>query len=137
MACIGVLLLSGLRVAAQLSTDGVRGSPRDVGAVSSTTPGSTPTPAEVTQWTTEEIVVVVKSNLALRHELNTLKYQLKWFKRQLFGTKSEKSLPPPNPSQLTLGELPIPEASTKPPRQTHRRAHPAGTHHRLRLGRRR
>ena len=135
MACIGVLLLSGLRVAVQLSTDGVRGSPRDVGAVSSTTPGSIPTPAEGAQWTTEEIVAVVKSNLALRHEPNTLKYQLERLKRPLFGTKSEKRLPPPKPSQLTLGEWPIPGASTKPTRQTHRRAHPAGTHHRPRLGR--
>ena len=42
--------------------------------------------------------------------------QLEWLKRQLFGTKSEKRLPLPDPKQLTLvGELPLPETPPELP----------------------
>lgn len=40
---------------------------------------------------------------ALRNENTELKRQLDWFKRQLFGSKSEKQIEP-NPYQLSLGE---------------------------------
>lgn len=43
--------------------------------------------------------------------IDTLQHQLDWFKRQLFGAKSERFVPEVNPQQLHLGEaLPIPDA---------------------------
>lgn len=42
-------------------------------------------------------------------QIAALKHQLDWFKRQLFGAKSERFVPEVNPQQLHLGEaLPIP-----------------------------
>ena len=76
---------------------------------------SIPTPGEAARMTAEQLVELSRVNVQLRHERDTLKHQLEWFKRQLFGTKSEKRLPPPNPSQLTLGELPIPESAPEVP----------------------
>jgi len=38
-------------------------------------------------------------------EIESLKQQLNWFKRQLFGEKSEKRLTVENPDQMDLGEL--------------------------------
>jgi transposase len=48
---------------------------------------------------------------SLREEVAELKHQLAWFKKQLFGPKSEK-LPPENPDQLLLfgkKQTPVPE----------------------------
>lgn len=45
-----------------------------------------------------------------REQIAALKHQLDWFKRQLFGAKSERFLAQENPQQLHLGEvLPVPE----------------------------
>jgi transposase len=43
------------------------------------------------------------------------KHQLEWFRRQLFGQKSEKRPLAPHPAQMHLGELPIPEAPPDAP----------------------
>jgi hypothetical protein len=76
-----------------------------------------PTLAEVACWTPERIVEQARENADLQHriqtieqQLQTLKQQLDWFKRQLFGQKSEKRLIEPNPAQMSLGELSVPEA---------------------------
>lgn len=46
-----------------------------------------------------------------REQIAALTQQLDWFKRQLFGIKSERFIPETNPHQLHLGEaLPVPEA---------------------------
>lgn len=46
-----------------------------------------------------------------RDQIAALKHQLDWFKRQLFGSKSERFAPEVNPQQLHLGEaLPLPDA---------------------------
>ncbi len=37
--------------------------------------------------------------------IESLQHQLEWFKRQLFGSKSERLIPLPNAQQLTLAEL--------------------------------
>ena len=42
---------------------------------------------------------------AALQEIDSLKQQLNWFKRQLFGEKSEKRLIIENPDQIDLGEL--------------------------------
>jgi hypothetical protein len=44
-----------------------------------------------------------------------MKHQLDWFRRQLFGQKSEKRLFDAHPQQMSLGELPVPESSPPPP----------------------
>ncbi|PCH96866.1 MAG: hypothetical protein COB84_04360 [Rhodobacteraceae bacterium] len=41
-------------------------------------------------------------NQLLREQVAGLKHQLDWFKRQMFGQKSEKRLIEPNPDQLGL-----------------------------------
>ena len=41
----------------------------------------------------------------LQHKITTLEHQLDWFRRQLFGKKSERFAPAPDPTQMYLGEL--------------------------------
>ena len=47
--------------------------------------------------------------------MQTIQHQLEWFRRQLFGQKSEKRPLAPHPAQMHLGELPIPDAPPEPP----------------------
>src|ERR1043166_1699358 len=56
--------------------------------------------------------------VALLVENATLKRQLEWFQRQLFGRKSEKRLREPDPAQLTLANMlttPVAPADQPPP----------------------
>lgn len=41
----------------------------------------------------------------LTQQVNALQHQIDWFKRQLFGAKSERRLPEPDPRQLYLGQM--------------------------------
>ncbi len=42
-------------------------------------------------------------------QIDSLKHQLAWFKRQVFGQKSERFAPEPDPTQMHLGEVfPVP-----------------------------
>ena len=69
----------------------------------------------VTRLPTHEEVVALSPQQVLeqaeevcgqfREQLNQLQHQLDWFKRQLFGQKSEKRLPDVSPGQMSLGEL--------------------------------
>ncbi len=52
--------------------------------------------------------------IALRGQVAQLKLQLEWFKRQLFGRKSERFAPQPDPQQRHLGQLLDEELSTSP-----------------------
>ena len=53
-------------------------------------------------------------NQLLREQVSQLQQQVDWFKRQLFGQKSEKHLVDPNPDQLgLLGQLPTPPSPAK------------------------
>ena len=46
----------------------------------------------------------------LREEVAALKHPLEWFRRQIFGHKSERFAPEPDPAQLHLGAaFPVPE----------------------------
>jgi len=52
----------------------------------------------------------------LKQQNQTLQHQLEWFKRQLFGSKSERFAPLPDPQQMHLGQvlaqdLPVPPSS--------------------------
>jgi len=41
----------------------------------------------------------------LKQQIQTLQHQLEWFKRQLFGAKSERFVPMPDPQQMHLGQV--------------------------------
>lgn len=47
----------------------------------------------------------------MRLEFEAVKHQLEWFRRQLFGQKSERRRLEANPHQMNLGELPVPESA--------------------------
>ncbi len=65
-------------------------------------------------------------NTALQHKVATLEHQLDWFKRQLFGQKSERLPPLPDPTQMHLGEMdaaptaPVAEPQRQVPAHTRR-----------------
>jgi hypothetical protein len=62
--------------------------------------------SEETTLSAAELSRVVQSQA---ETIADLKHQLDWFRRQIFGQKSERFAPEPNPSQLHLGEvLPVP-----------------------------
>ncbi len=42
---------------------------------------------------------------ALGDQVSSLKHQLAWFQRQVFGQKSERFAPEPDPTQMHLGEV--------------------------------
>ncbi|MCL6272315.1 transposase, partial [Sansalvadorimonas sp. 2012CJ34-2] len=44
-------------------------------------------------------------NAGQKREIENLKSQLDWFKRQLFGQKSEKRLVIENPDQISLADI--------------------------------
>ena len=105
-------------------------------AMISTSLNTVPSLAEAVHWTPAQIVELAQANAQTQHqfarmqvEFETLKHQLEWFKRQIFGQKSEKRVVSPPPGQMSLGELPTPEtaptvpgtlipAHTRQPRQT-------------------
>lgn len=77
-----------------------------------------PSLQEAAAWSPERVVETVGAHLHLQRqfdamhvEFEALKHQLEWFRRQLFGQKSEKRLLEANPHQMNLGELPVPESA--------------------------
>jgi hypothetical protein len=77
-----------------------------------------PSLQEAAAWSPERVVETVDAHLqlqrqfdAMRVEFGALKHQLEWFRRQLFGQKSERRLLEANPHQMNLGELPVPESA--------------------------
>jgi transposase len=73
-----------------------------------------PNAAELLALSTGQLVELVE---AQTQTIAALQQQLEWFKRQLFGAKSERCIAPPNAQQLHLGEvissLPLAEAPPK------------------------
>jgi transposase len=56
---------------------------------------------------------------ALGEQVAVLKHQLEWFKRQVFGNKSERFAAEPDPTQMHLGEVfPVPSAAAPEPRKS-------------------
>lgn len=61
---------------------------------------------EVTSMSAAELAALVRSQA---ETIATLQHQLDWFRRQIFGQKSERFAPEPDPMQMHLGEvLPVP-----------------------------
>jgi transposase len=55
-----------------------------------------------------ELAAVVRSQA---EKIAALEHQIEWFRRQIFGQKSERFAPEPDPSQMHLGEtFPVPAA---------------------------
>jgi transposase len=66
----------------------------------------------------DEIVALFESQRELREQNAALQRQVEWFKRQLFGRKSERRVREPDPQQLSLSGLltpPVPPADRSPP----------------------
>ena len=55
--------------------------------MSSATAPRVPSLEEAARIAPEQIVDLVRSHVALREEVATLRHQLDWFKRQLFGAE--------------------------------------------------
>ncbi len=55
--------------------------------------------------------------------IEELEQQLRWFKQQLFGRKSERQIPEPDPAQLSLGESLAKSAEAAPAATTTVRSH--------------
>jgi transposase len=62
----------------------------------------------------EDIVSLLKAHRELQQYAEDLAHQVEWFKRELFGAKSERRLFDPEGRQLTLGELYRSEESPAP-----------------------
>ena len=65
----------------------------------------------------DKLTLLKADNAALSEQVDTLKNQLDWFKRQLFGRKSEKQIIE-DPQQINLFDLPkvtppLPEETTE------------------------
>jgi len=64
---------------------------------------------EVSTMSDAQLLSLVRSQA---ETIAALKHQLDWFRRQVFGQKSERFAPEPDPAQMHLGEvLPIPTAT--------------------------
>jgi transposase len=59
---------------------------------------------QAARFTPEQIIELLRSYAALREEVSALKHQLEWFKRQLFGQKSERRILDQASGQMSLGE---------------------------------
>lgn len=78
----------------------------------------------------KEVAALLVSHQALEEQVAQLKHQLEWFKKQLFGAKSERRIIEPPPNQLSLGEgIVRPETSEPAEREvksyTRRRPRPS------------
>jgi transposase len=67
-----------------------------------------PTLTESPSMSAAELAALVHSQA---EKIAALEHQLEWFRRQIFGQKSERFAPEPDPNQLHLGEtFPAPAA---------------------------
>jgi len=73
----------------------------------------------------DQVASLVHANRVLRTENADLKHQLEWFRRQIFGKKSERRPIESDGAQLSLMELPAPADDAPRAGQECGRAHPA------------
>jgi transposase len=66
------------------------------------TSSGTSTLTDVSAMSAAELAAVVRSQA---EKIDALEHQLEWFRRQMFGQKSERFAPEPDPSQMHLGEV--------------------------------
>lgn len=78
---------------------------------------------EVARWSAQEVLGLFDTlrsseerNARLQRDVESLQQQLEWFRRQIFGSTSERRIVPPDALQLHLGELlAAPEAAPPAP----------------------
>lgn len=70
---------------------------------------------EALTFSPQQIVDLVRSHRLLHQEIEVLKQQLAWFKRQIFGQKSERRIIDGADGQMSLGEAMSPEQTAPPP----------------------
>ncbi len=63
-----------------------------------------PSLAEAAAFPPQQIVDLVRSQFELNRELAAAKHQIDWFKRQIFGQKSERRMIEGNDGQMSLGD---------------------------------
>lgn len=80
------------------------------------------------QMSPSDVAALLASHRSLEDEVVELKRQLNWFKKQLFGSKSERRLIDVSPDQLSLGE------GLKPAEQSNAPAQPVAGYTRRRPG---
>jgi transposase len=75
----------------------------------------TPLPSltEAAHWRPQQVVDLARSHRELMQQIEALKHQLDWFRRQIFGQKSEKR-PIEIPLQMSLGEAPEQDKPASP-----------------------
>lgn len=78
-------------------------------------------PEQASRMTPSEIVDLSRPYAMLRDEVAAIKHQLEWFKRQLFGQKSERRIVDPASKQMSLGEAMNPAQSANAPPPAGRR----------------
>ena len=88
-----------------------------------TPPTRVPDAAELARLDPERLARLLQS---YAQTIDALRHQLDWFKRQLFGSKSERFMPEPDAHQMHLGEvLPVvpqqPEAGSQVPAHMRRK----------------
>jgi transposase len=86
-----------------------------------------PDTAEVTNMSAAQVMSLLQSKDAtiegMQQQMDALRQRVEWFERQMFGAKSERYAPQPDPAQMHLGEaFPVPE-----PIPEQRKAVPAHT----------
>ncbi|MFM7569265.1 MAG: hypothetical protein ACKO8O_11285, partial [Betaproteobacteria bacterium] len=90
--------------------------------ISTLNPVNAPSLEEVERWSAQEVLEVVSDvsalrqrNAELQRDIESLKEQIDWFRRQVFGSRSEKRIVDADPSQLHLGQfLPVPDQTPAP-----------------------
>ena len=70
--------------------------------MSMASPTRVPSAAEVAALGADDIAAILRG---YAQTIDSLKAQVDWFNRQLFGSKSERFAPQPEPTQMHLGEL--------------------------------
>ena len=69
---------------------------------------------EARAFSPQQIVDLARSQFNLSQEVEALKHQLDWFRRQLFGQKSERRIVEGGSGQMSLGEV-IDQGEAAPP----------------------
>ena len=74
-----------------------------------------PTLTEVAAFSPQMVVELIRENVLLKQQNAAFKHQIEWFKRQIFGQKSEKRFIDESGQQMSLGEvLDVPQTGTPP-----------------------
>ena len=81
-------------------------------------PSKPSTAADMAALSSAELIGLVRSQAqtieTLTQQLSALTHQLEWFKRQMFGTRSERLRVLENEKQLALGEILTPPETPAP-----------------------